>query len=271
MEPASMDTTTTSLEKEVDTLREEADLYIDFAEAVSKKTGRPLEDVLLNYTPLYARFGIVPKQPDSDNPVWKEFIEGIKNLDDEDLKNYVYDFFKKRQEVKKTLNLNPNKIKPPGSCFQYEIKGSKVKLHFSNEDKSGYGPLSKERESVRLAELKNIFTDIKLNHHEVETVQGGSWLYNIDAYKRLFPSSYTAKPTPAEDNGTAHIFAYWGQLFDSEGHIKQEERENLFRKLESVDPSEIASAFQFQPLEVSAPIEDFYEKYGITDAEAPQS
>ena len=43
---------------------------------------------------------------------------------------------------------------------------------------------------IRKSELLEMFRHIQANHPDVETVRGGSWLYNIPAYLRLFPPNY---------------------------------------------------------------------------------
>ena len=63
-----------------------------------------------------------------------------------------------------------------------------------------------------------MFRHLRDEHPAPHTVVGGSWLYNIDAYRRLFPPEYlaTAKIGDAE----YQFLAQWGQFLDCHGHLK---------------------------------------------------
>lgn len=74
--------------------------------------------------------------------------------------------------------------------LSYHIEGQDAYIHFNNNDTSGYSPLSKERFATRKQELRIIVQDIIKNHHQVKFINGDSWLYNIEAYKRLFPQKF---------------------------------------------------------------------------------
>lgn len=60
-------------------------------------------------------------------------------------------------------------------------------LHFSNSDNPEPGALSESRTSNHLAELKEMFTDTKTKYPDFEFVASSLWLYNINAFTRLFP------------------------------------------------------------------------------------
>ena len=95
----------------------------------------------------------------------------------------------------------------------------KLRLHFENRETSNHGTLSKERMATRKSELSAMFRYIQANHPDVETVRGGSWLYNIPAYLRLFPPDYvkTAEPVGYETT----FWALWGQFVDRHGSVRQ--------------------------------------------------
>ena len=92
---------------------------------------------------------------------------------------------------------------------------------------------------------------------------GASWLYNVEAYRRLFPNSYlaTARATP-------HCFQHlplWGQFLDRHGAVREKPARDFLDRLEhqsSVDG--LDRCFPFQALSVEAPAQHFYGFYGLS-------
>jgi hypothetical protein len=93
-------------------------------------------------------------------------------------------------------------------------------------------------------------------------VVGASWLYNLDAYRRLFPPAYlaTARVLP----GRYRHMPLWGQFVDRRGEVREkpaaELRARLTRQssLESLD-----ECFPLQVLGLEAPVSEFYDFFGV--------
>jgi hypothetical protein len=112
------------------------------------------------------------------------------------------------------------------------------------------------------ADLTALFGHIKRTLPEPRQVIGASWLYNLQAYRCLFPESYLA---------TGHVLhrrfrhmPLWGQFVDRYGEV----RENLaceFRDRRSRQSSlhDLDSCFPFQVLSLEAPAVEFYDFYGV--------
>ena len=115
----------------------------------------------------------------------------------------------------------------------------------------------------RKQELKAMFTHIKQTYPHATTVKGGSWLYNLEAYRRLFPSSFGESRQPFELSRRTQGMHYWGQFIDRNGQIKPELAQKLLENLKSVDEEHVGDSFPFPPLLTEAPLEDFYKFYGI--------
>ena len=75
--------------------------------------------------------------------------------------------------------------------FNYEIEGEEVHIHFSPNQKAEIGSLKKEVVPNRIKELTEMFQEIKEKYPNAKTVNGSSWLYNFESYKRLFPHEYS--------------------------------------------------------------------------------
>jgi hypothetical protein len=107
-----------------------------------------------------------------------------------------------------------------------------------------------------------MFAAIRQSHREAKTIQGGSWLYNLEAYRRLFPTAYSASRTPpafARLRGTSS----WGQFLDHREAIKSDLRAAFLVNIETIDIAAPWRAFPLPVLSVSAPIGLFYELYGV--------
>lgn len=230
------------------------DLQIEFAETVSALSGLPLVRTVLEYTNLYIRFGL-GRDFDATHPRWQEYLAGL--LDTNDRQGWTYRFYMAR----------PRTLGPPGvmatfGCFSYALLSSdRIRLHFRDADRDGRSPLGAERRERRLAELAALFSDVKNTTRHPVRVVGASWLYNIPAYRRLFPESYLA---------TAHVIEHrfqhmplWGQFVNRYGeirdHMAHQFRERLGRQssLEGLD-----YCFPFQVLALEAPALEFYHFYG---------
>ena len=86
-----------------------------------------------------------------------------------------------------------------------------------------------ERRGQRLADLTALFEHVKRTLRQPLQVVGASWLYNLEAYRRLFPIPYLA---------TAHVIhrfqnmPLWGQFLDRHGEIKENMTRPFLERLE---------------------------------------
>jgi hypothetical protein len=148
-------------------------------------------------------------------------------------------------------------------CFSYAcLGGDRIRLHFQNAETDGHSPLARDHRDRRVADLTCIFAHIKHNQPPAVRVVGASWLYNLHAYRRLFPGTYLA---------TAHVvhqrFRYmplWGQFLDRYGKVRENLAKQLRERLERQTSLEgLDQCFPFQVLALEAPALDFYEFYGV--------
>ena len=116
--------------------------------------------------------------------------------------------------------------------------------------------------SQRLAELKSMFTHIKQGVSAPTTVTGASWLYNLGAYRRLFPPAYLAT---AQVGG--HDFPYlplWGQFIDHGGCVKEDLVAQFLECLDQQhDLAGIEQCFPFQVVHLESSIQEFYQFYDV--------
>ena len=107
-----------------------------------------------------------------------------------------------------------------------------------------------------------MFRHLRDEHPALHTVVGGSWLYNIDAYRRLFPPEYlaTAKTGDAE----YQFLAQWGQFLDCHGHLKAPVAQAfLYRLARATTDEDLPRCFPYPVLRLEGSVVPFYELYGI--------
>jgi len=231
------------------------ELQLQFAHHVTVLSGLPLARVLLEYTNLYIRFGL-GRDFDPAHLRWQEYVAGLQGTND--IQEWTYRFY-----LTRSGGIVAPTVVATSGCFSYaRLSGERIRLHFQNAETDGRSPLAIERVSQRLAELAALFEHVKQTLRQPLRVVGASWLYNLDAYRRLFPISYLA---------TAHAAApsfqhlpLWGQFLDRSGGIREPMTRQLLNALErqaSVDGLE--QCFPFRALSVEASVEDFYDFYRI--------
>jgi hypothetical protein len=231
------------------------DLQLRFADKVTVLSGLPPARVLLEYTNLYIRFGF-GREFDPAHPMWQEYLAGLQNTHDRH--EWTYAFYLKRPGAM----LAPAVVATFG-CFSYaRLSGERIRLHFQNAETDGHSPLAVERVDQRLAELAALFEHVKRTLRQPPRVVGASWLYNLDAYRRLFPISYLATARVSSDR-FQHM-PLWGQFLDRYGAIKHDMARRFLETLErqsSVDG--LDQCFPLQALSVEASVQDFYDFYEI--------
>ena len=231
------------------------ELQLQFAQKVTVLTGLPLRRALLGYTNLYIRFGL-GRDFDSADPTWQEYLSGLHDADD--IREWTYSFYLKRADAV----AGPAVVATFG-CFSYALTGDeRIRLHFQNAEPAAHSPLALDGVSQRLKELSALFEHVKQTPHQSLQVVGTSWLYNLDAYRRLFPLSYVASAQAIADR-FQHM-PLWGQFLDRHGAIKECVAHQFLERLEHQSSLVgLGTCFPFQALSVDAPVQDFYDFYGL--------
>ena len=231
------------------------DLQVEFAERVTSLSGLPLARTLLEYTNLYIRFGL-GRDFDPAHPGWQEYLAGLR--DASDIRAWTFRFYSRR----------PDGMAAPGvvatfGCFAYSrLSGERLRLHFQNAETDGQSPLSAGRAGRRRAELAALFAHVKRTQGEPLQVVGASWLYNLGAYRRLFPPSYLA--TARVISGRFQHMPLWGQFLDRHGAIREEMTRQLQERLErQAGCDDLDQCFPFRVISVGAPVQNFYDFHGV--------
>lgn len=114
-----------------------------------------------------------------------------------------------------------------------------------------------------------MFAHIRQHEPQATTVRGNSWLYNLHAYRRLFPPAYTAV-LPESEEGEYQFLARWGQLFDRAWDARQPEGERFLQALEQLTSlDDLRHCFPYQIRQPRAAIAHFYAFYGSAAESVP--
>lgn len=149
-------------------------------------------------------------------------------------------------------------------CFSYaRLNDVQVRLHFQNAESEEHSPLAAERRGHRMAELRAAFEHIRrAEHGSPLRVVGASWLYNLPAYRRLFPEAYLATATAVAPR--FRNLPLWGQFLDKKGRVKQTMVDPFLQCLtQHQTVNGLAQCFHFRVLALEAPASQFYEFFGM--------
>jgi hypothetical protein len=231
------------------------DLQLAFAESVAALSGLPLARTLLDFTNLYIRFGL-GREFDPAHPTWQAYLAGLSGQNDRG--EWTYRFYLKQPEV-----TPPPGVVATAGCFAYApLDAGRIRLHFRNAEPDGRSPLGVERHEQRRAELTALFAHARRTLSGPVRVVGASWLYNLQAYRRLFPTSYLT---------TAHAIGkrfrhmpLWGQFLDRYGQVREPLARQFHERLRRQSTTDdLDRCFPLPVIAVEAAVQDFYEFYGV--------
>jgi len=108
-----------------------------------------------------------------------------------------------------------------------------------------------------------MFGFIREAYPHAKSVIGSSWLYNLDAYRRLFPPAYgdsrVVPDGPVRLTGTST----WGQLLDCRGDVKPEIEAVFLARLPELDPAAPWRVLPLRAIKTRADIGEFCAFLGV--------
>ncbi len=238
-------------------------LQLAFARRVAAVTGERFDDALRQYTTAYGAAGLRPSKGmvcDADALEWHEFLRGFHAAPDP--VSYIHTAHlaaRARRDAERP---------PQTACFGYRYKAEThtVQMQFGSNDPQG--PLSAARVPARLAELRTMTEEIAREHPDAERVRGGSWLYNLEAYRHHFPPAFVATPQLAP--GEYCVVGSWGPFLDHRGGMKAGVEATFCARVAlagSLDA--LLACFPFAVLRVECDIAHFYAHYGVAPPVRP--
>lgn len=237
------------------------ELQLAFAARLADRTDLGLGEAVARYTNLRRRFALGNADDPAAATAWARYLDGLEAAADPASRlHWTMDFY--AQAPREALAEDQTAF----GCFACArpTDDGAVRIHFTNRTGGGeVGPLSAARRAERRSELQAMFGFVRETYPSARSVLGGSWLYNLEAYRRLFPPTYAGSASLPSGPVRLTGSSTWGQFLDHHGGVKPAFRHHLLERLDTLDPDAPWRAFPLQALWASAPIEHFFEHYGV--------
>lgn len=230
------------------------DLQLRLAAVMAERTATPFREAMSHYTNLRRRLGLF----DNTDPGWLAYLDGLEAASDR--LAWTMEVFGR---------LEGERVAPDQTvfgCFACEAPGDDgtLRIHFQNRELGQeLSPLSTARIEARMADLRAMFSFIQREYPNALRVKGGSWLYNLEAYRRLFPPEYGASRQPAQEPIRLSGTSTWGQMVDHRGQVRPEARARFLAALEGLDVERPWLAFPLRTQITAAPTQAFFDLYGL--------
>lgn len=243
--------------------REFFSLQLHFAETLAARGAASLVYTLTFYTNLHERFAygsVARHEPAHD---FSKFAEQLAALPDHDAR---------LSAIVAAYAARPVLAAPPDTaefgCFRCEFPDARghAHIHFLNRDVSGdVGPLQRTKRERRRGELVAMTAHLSQAFPRTHAIEGSSWLYNIEAYRVLFPAEFVASRTQRTWPRMVHSGSMWGQFLDFRGQVKSSLRDSFLARIfdPAFDITEPWTAFELPVWRTSAPFESFLREYGL--------
>jgi hypothetical protein len=235
------------------------DLQLRFAEVVAATTGVDLARAVFTHTNFFMRLSFGTRLGlDENHPGWRSFVGELVLARDK--ADYVYRTYQRAPRAPATAAI-------PFGCFSVDPVSADgvVRFHFGNKDLGDVGPLSSQRVAARRDELRALFTHVRDAWPHARIVNGNSWLYHFEQYRRLFPASYGCSRSLLRHSATIQGSSRWGQFVDFRGRVLPSVRDNFLANLARVDAGHLCDVFPIPTYRTAAPVADFYAFLELQD------
>lgn len=234
-------------------------LQLRFAAWSVENSPTPFVMAVVERTNLFRRFGFGDPAVAATTPDWQRFIAGLRDCASLDERVEWTVAFANVWAVPRIAPDDADATNP----FSVEVVDGVIRTHFVPTVDEEISPLHPSRLEQRRADLRTVLERVVVEHPEVHTVRGGSWLYSTSGYRSLFPPTYIA--TAQVRTGTTRFqgSSAWGQFLDHRGALKQALADEFIARLEGLDRSTPWLAFPIPTLVVESPIEVFVEHFDL--------
>ena len=241
--------------------REFFGVQLHYAGVLAAKAELPLGEAITfhtNFHRLFAYGNLGKMKPD---PEFLALVRDVLALEPETRLDHLIAAYAKRAADP----WSPERF-PFGNHFACEAPTDTgvVRIHFRNRfNTEAHGPLHASNIGQRRADLTAMFSFIATRWPDATAINGASWLYNMEAYRRLFPADYGASRTAMTGPRSMHGLSTWGQFLDFRGRAKADVVERFVRGLDALDVTQPWLSFPYQVLATTAPLASFRREYGV--------
>ena len=154
-------------------------------------------------------------------------------------------------------------LEPPRTfgCFSYDPpdESGALRIHFMPPAGTLASPLALEGIDARVDELRELFSQVRRAECSARSVRGVSWLYNLDAYKRLFPPAYRTSVQPLQSPLRMTGSSTWGQVLNWRQEVKPPARDAVLAGLATMKIEAPWEVFPLRALTAMCDIDHFYD------------
>lgn len=225
-------------------------LQFAFARRVCAVSGLALERALGEYTNLYVRLAMGDRL-DPANPRWQAYLAGLSAAHDP--------IAWTAPQTSAGPPVPSADTEESVGCFRMVSHGpDQCRLHFQPRGDEPGSALSAAHVRRRRAELATLARRQADRHSANMHVVGASWLYNLPAYRRLFPAAYLAGLAPMPH--PYQRMPLWGQFLDRQGDVRRPGADRFLASIAAAETlSALADCFAFGVLTTSAPLRVWFD------------
>jgi hypothetical protein len=227
-------------------------LQVRFVEVVAVRSGIAFAHAVFTHTNFFMRLSFGTRQQlDENHPGWRVFADELVTA--RDRAALVYRAYL-------DAPAEPSSSAIHFGCFGVDPVGADgiVRFHFGNKEGGDVSPLGAMRVGARRDELRALFAHVRAAWPHARVVNGNSWLYHFESYRRLFPPAYGSSRSVLRHSASNQGTSRWGQFLDFRGRVIADVRANFLANLARVDAAHLCDAFPIPTYRTTAPVEDFY-------------
>ncbi len=237
-------------------LRRFFDIQLQFAAAMAAPLDLPLGEAVAQFTCLHRRlgFGRHPGNPPALR--WRQLLAAIESAPDHSARLAL---------TVDACAHGPTEVRPQHEfgCFDFDTADADgvVSIHFAVHPRAGPGPLARSEIARRRAELAAMVRAIAERQPQARRIRGTSWLYNIEAYRRLFPPAYGQSRRPVGAASRFRGLSSWGQFLDARERVKTHAANRFEAALAHLEVARPWAVFPLPALRAEAPVGTFLDHY----------
>jgi hypothetical protein len=221
-------------------------LHVRFAKALNHRFGLSIGEALFRYTPFALHF---------EQDIFRRDALAASNP-----LEWAVASYEQRREASIEADSFFGEYRLFGRFYYAVRDGHIIRPHIAPV--SGCSPLlSRQSRPTLLADLSRMFGHIRQHHPQADTVVGNSWLYNLPAYRSLYPALFTRNMAVSMEDEFFYL-ALWGQFYHRDWRIREGAANELLKRVANLDElGNLQRCFPFQILMPKCNIDAFFDFY----------
>jgi hypothetical protein len=224
-----------------------------FAERWAALASVPTETAYLECTTWYHQAAGLGREFDPRHATWQKLIAEVSDSADPDGVVHAA-----------ALRNEPDVPAGPVLDWSWDADGQTVRLHFFPQRSADGHPLAHRHLPDRQREFRDLVRRAAIEHPGAAWLRGRSWLYSIEAYRRIFPEVFVAALEPLEPD--LQFLACWGQLLDGAWRTRNDVASVLLRGVAVASTTnELEAAFPYAMQQSRVPFSSVVAQQGQED------